>query len=386
MKNIYISPKTVKQGEFELVERKGVGHPDSVADGVAQKVSNALSKYYIKKFGMIMHHNTDQVEVVGGQAISKFAGGEVIEDPLIILSGRATQRVGDEIIPIHEVAKEATEKFIKELFRGEMKAGIESFMGEGSSDLKDVFGRKNAIPLSNDTSFGVSFYPFTKVEQLVYDIENYLNSDKMNKQYPAIGRDIKVMGARIRDNTTITIAMATIDKYVENIKEYTTFKDEIKEILKDKFGSCDVDYHINTADDIERGSAFLTVTGSSMENGDDGSVGRGNRANGLITPYKPMSMEAAAGKNPVNHVGKLYNVLSLYIARDVYNNTNAGETQVRILSQIGKPINEPLACDISTENELSDADRKEVNRIASDWLDNIRQVTEDIINEKINLF
>jgi len=208
----------------------------------------------------------------------------------------------------------------------------------------------------------------------------------MNKQYPAIGRDIKVMGARIRDNTTITIAMATIDKYVENIKEYTTFKDEIKEILKDKFGSCDVDYHINTADDIERGSAFLTVTGSSMENGDDGSVGRGNRANGLITPYKPMSMEAAAGKNPVNHVGKLYNVLSLYIARDVYHNTNAGETQVRILSQIGKPINEPLACDISTENELSDADRKEVNRIASDWLDNIRQVTEDIINEKINLF
>jgi len=194
------------------------------------------------------------------------------------------------------------------------------------------------------------------------------------------------MGARIRDNTTITIAMATIDKYVENIKEYTTFKDEIKEILKDKFGSCDVDYHINTADDIERGSAFLTVNGSSMENGDDGSVGRGNRANGLITPYKPMSMEAAAGKNPVNHVGKLYNVLSLYIARDVYHNTNAGETQVRILSQIGKPINEPLACDISTENELSDADRKEVNRIASDWLDNIRQVTEDIINEKINLF
>jgi S-adenosylmethionine synthetase len=99
-----------------------------------------------------------------------------------------------------------------------------------------------------------------------------------------------------------------------------------------------------------------------------------------------MSMEAAAGKNPVNHVGKLYNVLSLYIARDIYNNTNAGETQVRILSQIGKPINEPLACDISTENELSSEGQKEVQKIASNWLDNIRQVTEDIINEKVNLF
>ncbi|NYT13302.1 MAG: methionine adenosyltransferase [Candidatus Methanofastidiosa archaeon] len=386
MKNIYISPKVIKQGEFELVERKGVGHPDSVADGIAQKVSNELSKYYIKKFGTIMHHNTDQVEVVGGQAISKFTGGEIIEDPVIILSGRATQKVGDEIVPIHEVAKEATEKYIHELFRGQMKVGIESFMGEGSADLRDVFGRKNSIPLSNDTSFGVSFYPFTKVEQLVYDVETYLNSDKMNKQYPAIGRDIKVMGARIKDNTKITIALATVDKYVENIKEYITFKDQIKEVLQDKFGSCDVDYYINTADDVERGSAFLTVTGSSMENGDDGSVGRGNRANGLITPYKPMSMEAAAGKNPVNHVGKLYNVLSLYIARDVYNNTNAGETQVRILSQIGKPINDPLACDISTENELSSEEHREVQRIASEWLDNIRQVTEDIINEKVNLF
>ena len=119
---------------------------------------------------------------------------------------------------------------------------------------------------------------------------------------------------------------------------------------------------------------------------DDGSVGRGNRVNGLITPYKPMSMEAAAGKNPVNHVGKLYNVLSLYIARDIYSNTNSGETQVRILSQIGKPINEPLVCDISTENELSKEDQKEVQKIASNWLDNIRQVTEDIINEKVNLF
>ena len=54
MKNIYISPKFIKQGEFELVERKGVGHPDSIADGIAQKVSNELSKYYIKKFGRII--------------------------------------------------------------------------------------------------------------------------------------------------------------------------------------------------------------------------------------------------------------------------------------------------------------------------------------------
>ncbi len=58
--------------------------------------------------------------------------------------------------------------------------------------------------------------------------------------------------------------------------------------------------HVNTADDIKKKSVFLTVTGTSAEMGDDGSVGRGNRCNGLITPNRPMSMEATSGKNPID--------------------------------------------------------------------------------------
>ncbi len=65
--------------EVEIVERKGIGHPDSVADGIAEAVSRALSKYYIEHYGRILHHNTDQVEVVGGQAAPKFGGGMVLE-------------------------------------------------------------------------------------------------------------------------------------------------------------------------------------------------------------------------------------------------------------------------------------------------------------------
>lgn len=38
---------------------------------------------------------------------------------------------------------------------------------------------------------------------------------------------------------------------------------------------------------------------------------------GLIIPYRPMSVEAAAGKNSRSHVGKLHNVLAYRAARGI---------------------------------------------------------------------
>ena len=89
---------------------------------------------------------------------------------------------------------------------------------------------------------------------------------------------------------------------------------------------------------------YLTVTGTSAEMGDDGSVGRGNRANGLITPNRPMSMEATSGKNPLNHVGKIYNLLSNRMAEDIVKEVEGvQQVHIMILSQIGKPIDHPKA-------------------------------------------
>ena len=65
---------------------------------------------------------------------------------------------------------------------------------------------------------------------------------------------------------------------------------------------------INTRDDAARQELYLTAIGSSIESGDEGVVGRGNRANGLISMLRPMSVEGVSGKNPVYHVGKLYNL------------------------------------------------------------------------------
>ena len=101
---------------------------------------------------------------------------------------------------------------------------------------------------------------------------------------------------------------------------------------------------LNALDKKGRGldGCYLTVLGTSAEAGDSGQVGRGNNVAGVIALLRPMSSEAAAGKNPVSHVGKIYNMLSYQIAnRIVEQVSGVKETYVWLLSQIGRPINEP---------------------------------------------
>ena len=323
-----ISVESLKQTatverEVELVERKGIGHPDSVSDGIAEAVSRSLSKYYLKEYGKILHHNTDQVEVVGGQSAPKFGGGLVLEPTYILLSGRATTKVGNDRIPFKSIATKATKEFLKEDFKHldfDADVMIDCRIGHGSVDLVDIYDTTKLR--SNDTSFGVGFAPFSDTENLVLSTEKLLNSKDFKSRMPAIGYDIKVMGFRQKDVINLTIAAAYVDKFVKNADEYFSIKEELKEIVRNhanKQTDKKVNVFINTADeeDGKKVGEYLTVTGLSMENGDDGSVGRGNRVTGIITPYRPMSMEATAGKNPVTHVGKLYNVMSNIIANDI---------------------------------------------------------------------
>jgi len=149
--------------------------------------------------------------------------------------------------------------------------------------------------------------------------------------------------------------------------------------------------YLNTADDYSEGIYYNTVTGLSMENGDDGSVGRGNRVNGLITPFRPMSMEAAAGKNPVTHVGKIYNILANVISSEIAEEAGGDveEIRVRILSQIGKPIDDPQTASIQLiMADGSDCARwyKESKSITNYWLDNIDEITKKIVNGEIAVF
>jgi len=243
-------------------------------------------------------------------------------------------------------------------------------------ELFERFQKNGDIPLANDTSFGVGFAPFDALEKAVYEAERFLNSEEIKREHPEIGEDIKVMGVRFGQKIRLTVALAFVSKYVKNIEEYFEKKEEIRKKVKayvEELLGREVEININTADSRENNSVYITVTGTSAEQGDDGQVGRGNRVNGLITPYRPMSLEAAAGKNPISHIGKIYNTVANLIAQRVVKEIEeVEEAYCYLVSQIGKPINEPQVLDVKirTKREIKGVE-EEVKRIAKEELDHM---------------
>ena len=66
-----VNHRSVENESIEIVERKGVGHPDSICDGVAEAVSRSLCQCYLEQFGKILHHNTDEAQLVAGNSVKK---------------------------------------------------------------------------------------------------------------------------------------------------------------------------------------------------------------------------------------------------------------------------------------------------------------------------
>ena len=396
-RNIEVEPlRTVhiEDQDVELVERKGLGHPDSIADGVSESVSRALSRLYLDEFGRILHHNTDETQVVGGASEPKFGGGKVTQPIYILLVGRATTEVNGERLAYRETAIEAAKKYVQSICAHidvEHQIDFDCRIGQGSVDLRGVFEQKSV--LSNDTSFGVGFAPLSDTERLVLESEHFLTL-KLKKKLHALGEDVKVMGYRDHDKIRLTVAAALVDREVKDPTEYRSVCDEIQSALADhaaKLTRREVSIEVNTADDPELGRYYLTVTGCSMEAGDDGSVGRGNRANGLITPCRPMSLEASAGKNPVNHVGKIYNLLGNLIANDIVKETggNVREVHVRILSQIGKPVDQPQVASLqvlpAAGVKLAQVKAK-AEAVAQGWFDQIDTIPRLLLTNKLTVF
>lgn len=390
-----IEQTPLREQEVEIVERKGIGHPDSMADGFAEAVSRGLCNEYQKKFGTILHHNTDQVEVVAGRSSPKFGGGELISPMYVLLVGRATKEFDGIKIPTDVTALKSAKNYLREKLPDidpDHDIIIDCKLGEGSTDLQNVFKRGN-IPMSNDTSFGVGHAPLSELETIVYNTERYMIENLKTSKCPAIGTDIKVMGMRNGDKINLTIACAMIDKYVFDIEHYFEIKCDIAELIAENaLNYTDKVVHvvINTGDNIETESVYLTVTGTSAEMGDDGSVGRGNRCNGLITPNRPMSMEATSGKNPINHVGKLYNLLSNKIANEIVKDvSDIEEVYIRILSQIGQTIDHPLVASAQIIPKVGGnmfAIEKHARMIIDDNLTNITDITEMIAKGELDTF
>jgi len=384
----------IEQQGIEFVERKGIGHPDSIADGLAESVSRALCKMYKERYGRILHHNTDEVEVVGGQSAPKFGGGVILEPIYVLLVGRATTEVNRERLPYRTCALKAAYSYLERVCKHldvEWDVTLDCRIGQGSVDLRGLYETRRL--LANDTSFGVGFAPLSETERITLETEKYING-KLCRSMPELGEDVKVMACRKGDDIDLTIAVAMVDKEVPDKSHYKSSVKEATNKIHDfaqRFTDRNLRVYVNTADDYASDIYYLTVSGLSMENGDDGSVGRGNRANGLITPMRPMSLEASAGKNPVTHVGKLYNILAIQVANEIYKMGRGDivEVNTRILSQIGHPIDMPQAASakvIYGDNVNRKKYAKEICAIYNEKLANITDLTEMIVSGKVTVF
>ena len=344
---------TADEHLIEVVERKGLGHPDSICDAVMERVAVELNQAYRARFGRILHNNIDKGFLVAGQVARRFGGGEVLRPMRLLVGDRATLAAAGVTIPVAEIAVAAAKGWVKEHLRHvdpERHIAYEVVLAPGSEELGDIFAREGRVAEANDTSAAVGYAPLTPTERLVLDVEGYLNGADFKRRFPETGEDVKVMAFRQDRHVHLTLAMPLLCAFVESEAAYFRRKGEILEDLTATFaeprGLDRVTIGLNLLDREGRGlhGTYLSLLGTSAEDADSGQVGRGNRVNGLIPLNRPMSNEAAAGKNPVSHVGKIYNVLAHRVAATLHRELpEIREVTVWLVSQIGAPVDQPWA-------------------------------------------
>lgn len=388
----------VSSRPVEIVERKGIGHPDTVCDALAEELSVALCRFYVERFGTVLHHNVDKVLLRGGRSAPRLGGGAVLEPIEIYLGGRATTAVRGAGVPLEALANEAVQGWIAAHLRALDAARhvrVHCLVRPGSQDLVELFGRggRRGVPLANDTSCGVGYAPLSMLERVVLDVERCLNDPQTKARHPALGEDVKVMGIRHGTHVRLTVAVAMIDRHLGDRNAYREAVEQARALAREAARTVApdaVDVEVNTADDLASGSLYLTVTGTSAEAGDDGQAGRGNRGNGLIAPYRPTTMESLAGKNPVTHVGKLYNVAARRIAeRLVEQIEEVEEAGCALVSRIGHPIGQPQIADVRlrvADPRRVPALRPRVDAIVDAELEAMQALWRAVIERAVQLY
>ena len=342
----------VREQPVEIVERKGRGHPDAICDAVCERISIELSRAYANAFGRILHHNIDKGLLAAGQVECRLGGGRVLEPMRLVIGDRAATGVGGRAVPVAEIAVGAARDWFKQNLRHvepdqHLRYQIE--LKPCSPELGAIFEARRGLLVANDTSAAVGYAPLTPVERLVLDLEHFLNGPLFKGEFPETGEDVKVMALRLGQDLSLTVAMPLLSFAVRSEADYFRLKARVlraaQAYVQGRPHGCKrVRVALNALDRRGKGQAgmYLSLLGTSAEQGDSGQIGRGNRVCGVIALNRPMSGEAAAGKNPVSHVGKIYNVLAHELAARIHRHVpGVTEVTVWLCSRIGRPIDRP---------------------------------------------
>jgi S-adenosylmethionine synthetase len=385
---------------LEVVERKGAGHPDTLADGVAEAVSRSYSRYCLDEFGAILHHNADKTALLGGAADVRFGHGELTAPITALVNGRFTAALGDAAIPVEAIIEAAVREYLADalprldvtrdlVLRPRVTQASSPGAVLGETDAQQAGRRFWFAPRSlddlaertrlfaNDTSAGVGYAPSGIAEQVAIAVEAELTGSQQACPQPWLGTDVKIMVVRHGNQVHVTACVPQIAEYTPDLSTYVgrraRLRELIAEIAEETAPHCVIEAAVNTRDNDERQELYLTAIGSSLESGDEGVVGRGNRTNGVISMLRPWSAEGVSGKNPVYHVGKLYNLAAQQAAERLHAET--GRTvAVALVSQSGRDLDDPWQTVVQTSSEEPLSEplvRKVIAEVVTD-LDSLR--------------
>jgi S-adenosylmethionine synthetase len=379
----------------EVVERKGIGHPDTLADALAERMSVAYARHCRDQFGAVLHHNLDKLYLRGGHARTDLGTFEMTQPTVLLIGGRVSTRFAgcrlDHRGLFEQVATDYLGTVLPHFDSGKWLR-IEHattdrsryptwFRPQGLSDLPELHD-----PTGSDTVAVTAGWPLTPAERIVLAVERYLNREATGPRYTHLGQDIKVMAYRHGRRLSLTLnvavhaaAAATPDAYDALL---TALEEELLTVANDvAAGEIDVVLQLNTSrTNPHRGKRqYVLGSGSCLEFGEEGFVGRGNGASGLIAVHRPKSVEAPFGKNPTYHSGKVYTLYAEEIARSIHTALGVGAT-VAIVAHHSAPLREPTYVAVDLHGE---ADHTQINDLVRTALDTTDHLTLAIDEERI---
>ncbi|GAA3733325.1 methionine adenosyltransferase [Salinactinospora qingdaonensis] len=363
----------------EVVERKGIGHPDTLADGIAELASIRYSRHCLKVAGAVLHHNLDKVAVLGGRAAFTEADGSYDRPLRVVIGGRVSTSFAGHPLPVREILEQAALDHLRAVLPGFGRVQLEIrhestdssrfphwFTPRGLHDLPE---RPKAF--SNDTAYLVGSAPRTTTETITLLTEAFFH------RYPWAGSDIKALTVRDGDTFTITVCIPGLAGQLTSSAEFddvvTAATGELTAVLEHRLpGRVRVVCSTRGSRSSPLSRQYFTLSGSAVDYGEDGLVGRGNARSGVISGSHLAGNEATFGKNPAYHVGKVGGWLADTAARAVA--AEFGPCRIALLWRNGAAYDQPASIEITTAEEAPTEVIEELVRLTlarTDWMEDL---------------
>lgn len=346
---------------LEVVERKGLGHPDTMADAIAERFSELYTAYSLAEFGTVAHHWVDKTMTIGGEAELDFGWSRLVRPIRVLVVGKATRVVGDVTVPVEDMARQAaadvfrlatplldmsTDVTVEVLLNDAVGAGRSaSWYRPATADGIE----RDRRPRSNDTVMCTGYAPLSRLESLVLLLELTLNSGDLRSHWPALGSDVKVLARRVGSEVDVVCCVPNVARIVGSRREYDECIAAIGDLVRDQCALAVPEFTVRVALNTRDGEqVYLTHSGTALDTGDVGVVGRGNKLNGLIPMSRDGNIEAPCGKNPTYHGGRIYSIVAQHAADLVWSRLGL-HSSVNVVAANGDRIDEPSFVAVKVE-------------------------------------